>query len=179
MTITFLIIGIIAGSFLLISSLLNGIFDFLHVDFLDGAIGPTSAAAFLSVFGFSGAFLSSTTGWEIGLTVAVSLIPAFLVFAVVAIVTRFFNNSESGHVDDESIVGKTAMVTLEIPEGGTGRVSVKNSGHNMVVNAKSMHKVLEGTKVIIDSLGSLNLVYVSPINNEDNITTTNKEETGN
>lgn len=182
MTTTLLIIGIVAGVFLLLSAALNGIFDFLHIDFLDGAIGPTSAAAFLSVFGFSGFFFSTNTGWGAGLIVLMSLIPALIVFVIVGIVTRFLNNSESGHVDEVNMVGKTATVTLEIPESGTGRVTVNNSGHMMSVNAKSEHRILEGTQVNIDSLAGLNLVYVSPLNKpaqqNEQITTT-KEETGN
>lgn len=164
MTFTFLVIGVLAGVFLLISFLLDGLLDIFHIDFMDGAIGPTTGSVFLSVFGFTGAFVSSTTDWGIVPVVAVALAVGFAVFAIVAAITRTLRKSESGYVSDNDLVGKHATVTLDIPQGGTGKISVMLAGHQMSRNATSSDEITEGTKVVIDSIVSLNHVAVSPVN---------------
>lgn len=167
MTITFLAIGIIAGGFLLISFMLDGLLDIFHIDFMDGAIGPTTVSVFLSVFGLTGAYLSSTTDWSVLLVVGVALLVGLAVFAVVAAITRSLRNSESGYVSDNNLVGKQATVTLDIPKNGTGKISVMLAGHQMVRNATSTHRIPEGTQVVIDAIVSLNNVSVSPVKKKE------------
>lgn len=163
MTITFLAIGVIAGAFLLLSFMLDGLLDIFHIDFMDGAIGPTTVSVFLSVFGLTGAFLSSTTDWGILPIVAVAVGVGFVVFAIVAALTRSLSKSESGYVSDNNLVGKIGTVTLDIPENGTGKISVMLAGHQMSRNATSTQNISEGTQVVIDALVSLNNVSVSPV----------------
>lgn len=167
MTITFLAIGIIAGLFLLGSFLLDGILDIFHIDFMDGAIGPTTVSVFLSVFGLTGAYLTYTTDWALLLVVAVALVAGLIVFAAVAAVTRALSKSESGYVSDNNLVGKQATVTLDIPKNGTGKISVMLAGHQMSRNATSTHRIPEGTQVVIDAIVSLNNVSVSPVKKKE------------
>lgn len=160
MTFIFLTIGIVATVLLLIAFALDGLFDWLDFDFLDGVVGPTTIFAFISVFGYSGALFTANTGFGLMLVVILSAGVGLLGSAVVGFVMKYLKNSESGFVDDENVVGKSGSVILSIPENGYGKVMVNISGHILEMAAMADKPIQRGSQVVIESAQGSGTVFV-------------------
>lgn len=152
MTLTFMIIGAVATVLLLLAFLLDGLFDWMHLDFLDGALGSGTVFAFLSVFGWAGAFTSHNTDLGFFGVAVVATLSGLLAGALMGVVMRYLQNSESGIVAEENLIGKKAFVVLPIPAGGYGKIQVNNAGHLMEVTALSNNPLSRGTQVIVEAI---------------------------
>lgn len=160
-----MVIGSIATVLLILSFLLDGLFDWMHLDFLDGALGSGTLFAFLSVFGWAGVITSENTSLGFFGIIIVALLSGLLAGAFVGAVLRYLQNSESGIVAEENLIGKTAFVVLPIPAGGYGKIQVNNSGHLMEVSALSNDPVARGTQVTIEAITGPGVVKVKEISN--------------
>ncbi len=160
MTFTFMIIGIVATVLLLIAFALDGLFDWMDFDFLDGVVGPSTIFAFVAVFGYTGALVTHNSDFEFLVVVIIATIVGLLGAGAVGLVMKYLRNSESGFVDDESIVGKTASVVLSIPAKGYGKVLVNNSGHVLEMAASSSEPIARGTQVVIKNIQGSGTVTV-------------------
>lgn len=156
-----MIIGIIATVLLLIAFALDGLFDWLDFDFLDGVVGPSTIFAFIAVFGFSGALVSHNSDLEFLIVCLIATVIGLIGASLVGFVMKYLKNSESGFVDEESIVGKTASVILSIPEKGYGKVLINNSGHVLEMAASAAEPITRGTQVVIQNTQGSGTVFVA------------------
>lgn len=160
MTFTFMLIGIVATVLLLIAFALDGLFDWLDFDFLDGVVGPSTIFAFISVFGYTGALVSHNSDFEFLIVCIIATFIGLLGASLVGAMMKYLKNSESGFVDDETIVGKTASVILSIPAGGYGKVLVNNSGHVLEMAASAAEPITRGTQVVVRNIQGSGTVFV-------------------
>lgn len=158
-----MIIGAVATILLLLAFLLDGLFDWMHLDFLDGALGSGTVFAFLAVFGWAGGFTSHNTGLGFFWVVLVASLSGLLAGAMVGGAMRYLQNSESGIVAEENLIGKTAFVVLPIPAGGYGKIQVNNAGHLMEVSALSNDPIPRGTQVVVEAITGPGVVKVKAI----------------
>lgn len=163
MTLTFLLIGIIAAFLLLLTFIVGDFLDFLNFDFLDGVLGTSSILSFFSLFGFSGTIVLYNTEWGFWGAVIVGFIVGAVAAMGVGTLMRYLQNSDSGMVSDENLVGTKAFVVLPIPAGGYGKIQVTNAGHTMEVSALSSNNdpVARGTQVVIDAITGPGVVKIS------------------
>lgn len=160
----FLVIGIVGGILLLLSLVLDGIFD--AFDFGDGPLSLTTIAAFTSIFGFA-AFASVGAGMSTGAASAVGGI-AGLIGAVAAWwLSRLIRGAESSTaLSGSDLVGSEASVVLAIPQGGLGEVALVRHGERVSLSATAEEAIGRGARVrIVQTLTSTS-VQVAPISPE-------------
>lgn len=163
-----MIIGAAATVLLLLAFLLDGLFDWMHLDFLDGALGSGTVFAFLAVFGWAGAFTAHNTTLGFFGVVAIAILSGLLAGALVGTAMRYLQNSESGIVAEENLIGKKAFVVLPIPAGGYGKIQVNNSGHLMEVSALSNNPLPRGTQVEVMAITGPGVVKVKALDDDIN-----------
>lgn len=156
----FLIIGIVGGVLLLLSFILDGIFDAL--DFGDGPLSLTTIAAFTAIFGFTsfalvGAGLSSPVAGGLG------AIAGVLGGAAAWWLSRMIRSAESSTaVSGDELVGALASVVLAIPAGGLGEVALVRHGERVSLSATADTAIQRGAEVRIAQTISATSVRVEP-----------------
>lgn len=157
----FLTIGIIGAILLLISVLLDGIFDFF--DFGDGPLSLTTIAAFTSIFGFA-AFAAVGAGASTGMGAMIGGISGLIGGAAAWWLSRLIRGAESSTtVTTHELVGGEASVVLAIPAGGLGEVALVRHGERVSLAATSHTALARGTRVrIVQTLTSTS-VLVEPL----------------
>lgn len=161
---TFLIIGTIGLVILLVSVIfgeaIEGIFD---LDFLGGDLFSTAGiAAFLGAFGFAGvislALLDVT--W---IAIMVGAIAGIAAFWGAAALTRWLKRGENDAViRSASLVGASARVITDIPEGSYGEVLITLGGRTLKRSARAEIAVASGTEVWVSGIVSPTAVQVTP-----------------
>lgn len=164
MTTIFFIIAFLALAVLVLSILLDGIFDVLHLDLFDGIFGPVSIAAFFVVFGFSGAWMSGNTDWSNPAIIAIATGLGALVLVPVGFFMRFLEKSESGIVNSSSLVGTVGTVITDIKVGAYGQVRLNHSGHLATLTATASEEIVSPTAVRVVSVTPPSIVHVEPLN---------------
>lgn len=165
---TFLIIGVVGLIFLVISLILDGIFEALS--FGDGPLSLTTISAFLGIFGFSALICYTTFGWGAMASAGAGSIPAVLGGFGAWAITQFLKKSEhSDTVSSTSLVGATAAVTLSIPKqgGGYGEISIRHNDNVYNFSATSDDEIPKGKQVTVDHAISNTLVSVSLVTQPD------------
>ncbi len=143
----FLVIGIVGGVLLLISLLLDGIFD--AFDFGDGPLSLTTIAAFTSIFGFT-AFASVGAGMSTPVAAVVGALAGLLGGAAAWWLTRLIRGAESTTaVSGQDLVGSEASVVLAIPAGGLGEVAAIRHGERISLSATADEPIPRGVSVRI------------------------------
>lgn len=143
----FLIIGIIGAVLLLVSVLLDGLFDVF--DFGDGPLSLTSIAAFGTIFGFA-AFGSIGAGASTGAAAAIGSGAGLLGGAAAWWLSRLVRGAESNtSITSDELVGSEASVVLAIPAGGLGEVALVRHGERISLAATAAHAIPRGTRVRI------------------------------
>lgn len=163
MTTLLLIIGIAALGFLILSTLLDGLFDVFDIDVFDGLFGPASIATFFLVFGFSGSWMSANTGIPAGLLMLIAAGFGALVFVPIAFLTRYLAKSESGIVSSNNLVGNTGNVLTDIKTGAYGQVRLNHSGHLMTMTATSDEEIASPALVRVVAVSPSNIVHVERV----------------
>lgn len=157
----FLVIGIVGAILLVISVLLDGIFDVL--DFGDGPLSLTTIAAFTAIFGFA-AFATVGAGASTGVGAVVGAIAGLAGGALAWWLSRLIRNAESNMaVTAGELVGSEASVVLAIPAGGLGEVALVRHGERVSLSATSETAVARGTRVRISQTLTATSVVVEPI----------------
>lgn len=159
---TFLIVGVLGAVLLLISLLLDGIFDFF--DFGDGPLSLTTIAAFTTLFGFTAFGLVSAgvaTPWAAFWGAGAGLGGGVLAWWV----ARFMRKSESSTaVSGSDLIGKEAMVVLAIPaNNGFGEIALTMHGERVSMTASAGQAVARGEKVVIVENLSATAVLVQKV----------------
>lgn len=169
----FLVIGIVGAVLLLISVLLDGVFDFF--DFGDGPLSLTTIAAFTTIFGFA-----SYGFVGLGLTPQVAgllgALAGLLGGALAWWLSRVMRNAESNTaVSTAELTGQEAVVVLEVPKGrGFGEIALTRHGERVSLAATAQVRIARGTRVRITQTLSPTSVIVEPMTADQ---TTNAPET--
>lgn len=143
----FLIIGIVGGVLLLLSFILDGIFD--AFDFGDGPLSLTTIAAFTSIFGFT-SFALVGAGLSAPLAGSLGAVAGVLGGAVAWWLSRMIRSAESSTaVSGDELVGALASVVLAIPAGGLGEVALVRHGERVSLSATADTAVARGAQVRI------------------------------
>ncbi|RGE16047.1 hypothetical protein [Leucobacter sp. wl10] len=157
----FLVIGIVGGVLLLISLLLDGIFD--AFDFGDGPLSLTTIAAFTAIFGFT-SFASVGAGMATPAAAVVGALAGLLGGAAAWWLSRLIRSAESTTaVSGDDLVGSRGAVVLAIPAGGLGEVAVTRHGERLSLAAAAEVPIARGASVRVVQVITSTSVRVEPI----------------
>lgn len=162
---TFLIIGVVSVILLIVSVLLDGIFE--AFDFGDGPLSLTTIAAFGSVFGFVG-YASIGGGASVGMATLYGAIAGLLGGILAWWMSKFFANSDStASIKAASLEGTIAQVILRIPGGESfGEVAITSNGLRHTFSALSKTPIATGSKVKVTSVLTNSSLYVEEITSD-------------
>ncbi|WP_336660525.1 hypothetical protein [Leucobacter sp. USHLN153] len=161
---TFLIIGIAGGVLLLISLLLDGIFD--AFDFGDGPLSLTTIAAFTAIFGFA-AFASIGAGMSTPIATTVGALAGLLGGAAAWWLSRAIRGAESNTaVSGSDLVGSTGSVVLAIPASGLGEVAIVRHGERISLSASADTPIPRGALVRVTQTVTSTSVRVEAVRPE-------------
>ncbi|WP_244304493.1 hypothetical protein [Leucobacter viscericola] len=157
----FLIIGVVGGVLLILSLVLDGIFD--AFDFGDGPLSLTTIAAFTSIFGFT-SFASVGAGMDTPAAAVVGAIVGLLGGAAAWWLSRLIRSAESTTaVSGGDLIGVEGAVVLAIPKSGLGEVALTMHGERVSLSASADAPIARGTAVrVIQTLTSTS-VRVEPV----------------
>ncbi|WP_125100538.1 hypothetical protein [Leucobacter chromiireducens] len=156
----FLIIGVVGGVLLLISLVLDGIFD--AFDFGDGPLSLTTIAAFTAIFGFT-AFALVGAGLPTPVAGTLGAAAGVLGGAAAWWLSRVIRSAESTTaVSGEDLVGSSASVVLAIPAGGLGEVALVRHGERVSLSATADSAIPRGAQVRIAQTITATSVRVEP-----------------
>ncbi|UOQ56552.1 hypothetical protein MUN78_12830 [Leucobacter allii] len=156
----FLIIGIVGGLLLLVSLVLDGIFD--AFDFGDGPLSLTTIAAFAAIFGFT-AFASVGAGMSTSIAAVLGALAGLIGAAAAWWLSRFIRSAESNtSVSGDELVGSIGAVVLAIPENGLGEVAVTRHGERISLAASADTAIARGTAVRVVQTITSTSVRVEP-----------------
>lgn len=171
----FLIIGIVGGVLLLISLLLDGIFD--AFDFGDGPLSLTTIAAFTAIFGFA-AFAGVGAGMSTPMATIVGALSGLVGAAAAWWLSRAIRNAESNTaVSGDDLIGSTGAVVLTIPENGLGEVAVVRHGERISLSATADAPIPRGSAVRITQTVTSTSVRVELVLPEDHAQPLDRTET--
>lgn len=157
----FLIIGIVGGVLLLLSLLLDGIFD--AFDFGDGPLSLTTIAAFTAIFGFT-AFASVGAGMATPVAAVVGALAGLVGGAAAWWLTKLIRGAESTTaLSGDDFVGSEGAVVLAIPEGGLGEVAIFRHGERVSLAATADVPIARGAAVRIVQTVTSTSVRVEPV----------------
>ncbi len=157
----FLIIGIAGAILLLISVLLDGIFEVF--DFGDGPLSLTTIAAFTAIFGFS-AFAAVGAGVPGSVASIIGAVAGLVGGALAWWLSRLIRSAESSTtVSSGELVGSEASVVLGIPIGGLGEVALVRHGERVSLSASAATAIPHGARVRIVQTLTANSVRVELI----------------
>lgn len=157
----FLIIGIVGAVLLLISVLLDGLFDIF--DFGDGPLSLTTIAAFTTIFGFA-AFAAIGVGASTGVAATIGALAGVAGGAAAWWLSKVIRNAESNtSVASSELVGTEAGVVLAIPEGGLGEIALTRHGERVSLSATALTAIPRGARVRITQTLSATSVVVEPV----------------
>lgn len=157
-------IAFIALAVLVLSVLLDGILDIFHFEFFDGIFGPISMSAFFVVFGFSGAWMSGNTEFATPVIIAIATVLGSLILVPVGFFMKFLEKSESGVVNNSSLVGTVGTVITDIKLGAYGQVRLNHSGHLATMTATSDEEIISPASVRVIAVAPSSIVHVERLN---------------
>ncbi|MBK0419510.1 hypothetical protein JD276_10740 [Leucobacter sp. CSA1] len=157
----FLVIGVVGALLLLVSLVLDGIFD--AFDFGDGPLSLTTIAAFTSIFGFT-AFAGVGAGLSTPIASVLGALAGILGGALAWWLTRLIRGAESStSVSGSDLVGSEAAVVLAIPAGGLGEVALIRHGERVSLSATADTAIPRGAAVRVVQIITATSVRVEAI----------------
>lgn len=157
-------LGVIGGLLLVLSFILDGIFDALS--FGDGPLSLTTIAAFVTVFGFTGLAATgagASAGTAAVISAVVGLAGAFGSF----VFSKSLRKLEAGSAEVEGFIGRSGTVVIAIKQGSLGEISTQMNGETMYLTARSESEHKVGSLVTILSVVNSNSVIVGPVESGD------------
>lgn len=143
----FLVIGIVGALLLIVSVLLDGVFDLF--DFGDGPLSLTTIAAFTAIFGFA-AFATVGAGAPTSVAAVIGAVSGVAGGALAWWLSRLIRSAESSTaVTADELVGSEASVVLAIPAGGLGEVALVRNGERVSLAATADVAIPRGARVRI------------------------------
>nr|WP_237465003.1 hypothetical protein [Leucobacter luti] len=157
----FLLIGIIGAVLLLLSLILDGIFD--AFDFGDGPLSLTTIAAFTAIFGFT-SFAAVGAGMATPVAAVVGGLAGLLGGTAAWWLTRMIRGAESTTaLSGDDIVGSVGAVVLAIPAGGLGEVAITRHGERVSLAASAEAPIPRGVAVRVVQTITSTSVRVEPV----------------
>lgn len=157
----FLVIGIVGALLLVVSVLLDGIFEVF--DFGDGPLSLTTIAAFTAIFGFA-AFGTVGAGGSTGAAAVVGAIAGLVGGAAAWWLSRLIRRAESStSLSSGDLLGDEASVVLAIPAGGLGEVALVRHGERVSLAASADTAIPRGARVRIVQTLTATSVLVAPL----------------
>lgn len=158
----FLIIGGIGLALLIITTIVDGIFEF---DFAlgDGLLSGPVIAAFLTAFGAGGA-IAVGSGASTFVGVGVGLAAGATIGGITGVATKSLMRMPTDATPRAAdLNGCTGTVVSTIPEDGYGEVSVMLGGQPVKLSARTTgpHTLTVGTAVVVSSVLSPTSVTVT------------------
>jgi membrane protein implicated in regulation of membrane protease activity len=156
----FLVVAIFGAGFLFVSFILGEVGDFFdgvgdmvgdHLDIGgdgaadfggDGSEGPSPLSlrnlmAFMTAYGASG-LITSSYGWGTLSSSLFAVVPGLiLAFIAFKFMSALYGQQSSSVVEVASLVGRTGMVEVSLPQGGLGRISVNTASGRSSFIARS------------------------------------------
>ncbi|MGF7045976.1 membrane protein implicated in regulation of membrane protease activity [Paenibacillus sp. DS2015] len=143
----FAIVTVLLGDIL--SSALDGMLDFLSVDFLN----PMIVAGAVTVFGGAGILFTRYSGFATTVIVILSILTAILVSVVIYFlyVKPMENSENSTGYSIQDMIGRIGEVTIPLPSQGFGEVMIKVGAGNTLHIASSLEQVSlsAGIRVVV------------------------------
>ena len=165
----FAIIGGIGFLFLLISLVVGDVFEAVGFDLDGGATGTDFGlldsrviAVFLTAFGGFGVIAAQTGFGAVGSSIA-GLLGGIVFAGVVSIFGRFLIGQQaSSSVSDETLLGRTAQVTVAIKSGAVGQITAKVGDERVerIARAKDGNEIAVGTIVKVDAVIGDSIIVV-------------------
>ena len=148
----------------LLDDVLSGVLDFLHVDFdLGGVSLMPLVLGFVSMFGVGGLIGTRVFGLDGGRASFVGALAGMLGSLFVYLVFSFLRRAEAPDAFSlRDLVGQRGRVTVGIPAGRHGSVSLSYGGMTHDLTATADVDVRAGAAVLITDLAGTTLV-VSPL----------------
>lgn len=157
----FAVISAVLGD--LIGSWLDGLFDFMSVDFLK----PVISASAVTSFGGAGILLTRYTGLGPAVIVIASILIAGLLSVGVyfAYVKPMENSENSTGFSNSELPGKMGEVTVPIPAQGYGEIMIRLVAGNTIHIASSWDRkdIPAGTSVVVVDTTMEGTVQVSEL----------------
>lgn len=165
----FAVIGGIGFVFLLISLVVGDVFEAVGFD-LDGGSAGTDfglldsrvIAVFLTAFGGFGVIAAQSGFGAVGSSVA-GLLGGIVFAGVVSVFGRFLIGQQaSSSVSDESLLGRTAQVTVVIKPGAVGQITAKIGDERVerIARAKDGNEIAVGTVVKVEAVIGDSIIVV-------------------
>ena len=162
----FLVIGIIGIVLLIISFLIDGIFEAL--DFGDGPLSLTTLAAFGALFGFVGYTVVAAGGTPLIAAFAGAGVGVLGGIGAFFLSRSFKNSTSSASIASEGLAGEEAYVTLRIPGGeNLGEIAFSRGGHRYTFSARAEESITIGSKVTVLATITDSSVMVEKIKEEN------------
>ena len=157
----FLVIGIIGALLLIVSVVLDGIFEVF--DFGDGPLSLTTIAAFTAIFGFA-AFAMVGAGASATVAGVVGAVAGVAGGAIAWWLSRLIRSAESSTaVSCGDLVGAEASVVLAISPGRLGEIALVRHGERVSLAATAETDIPRGTRVRITQVLTSTSVTVEPV----------------
>lgn len=157
----FAIIGGIGFLFLLISLVVGDVFEAVGFDLDGGATGTDFGlldsrviAVFLTAFGGFGVIAAQNGFGAVGSSIA-GLLGGLVFAGVVSVFGRFLIGQQaSSSVSDETLLGRTAQVTVAIKPGAVGQITAKIGDERVerIARAKDGAEIATGSIVKVESV---------------------------
>ncbi|CAM2846743.1 protease [Paenibacillus sediminis] len=143
----FAIVTVLIGD--VISHALDGIFDFLSIDFFK----PVIIAGAITVFGGAGLLLTRYSSLSAGVNMIISILSAIAVSTLIyfGYVKPMENSENSTSFSIKELIGHLGEVSVSIPADGYGEVMVTIGATNTIHIAASFDKcnVSAGSRVVV------------------------------
>lgn len=156
----FAVVSVLLGD--LISQAMDGVLDFLSVDFLQPMVIATAATS----LGGAGILLSKYTSLSTLFVLLVSAVIGILLSVMVyfAYVKPMQNSENSTGFSIHDLQGKMGHITVPIPSRGFGEVLIRvGAGHTNQIAASFEHQdILDGARVVVVEVRD-DVLYVSEI----------------
>ncbi|MGM7702719.1 NfeD family protein [Pseudalkalibacillus sp. Hm43] len=153
--------GILTFVYILMSDLLEGMFEVLSDTFFN----PTLVLSFVTILSGTGFVLEKVTGLHSLLILAGSVVSALLLVTLlnVFVLVPLSSAEESNTYALEDLQGRIGKVIISIPPDGFGEVLISGTSGNIAKSAKSLENVpiAEGTEILVIDIES-GVLHVTP-----------------
>lgn len=164
----FVIIGGIGFVFLLVSLVIGDIFEAVGFDFNLGGLDfdildSRVVSVFITAFGGFGA-IGVQSGFGALVSSLIGLLGGVVFGGVVSLFARFLTSQQaSSSVSDDSLIGRTAQVTVGIQPGQIGQIAARIGDERVerVARSKNGEEIKTGSIVIIEAIAGDSVIVIN------------------
>lgn len=157
---------------LVLSVLLGDIFDFMDFEIGGDTIGAGVLLAFISLFCFTAGILNNETDLPMLACLGIGAVAGGILGFFMMKILNSLKDSKDGEVGRDGYVGVKGIVTLTIPEKGSGQVRIVAGGHGIELTAQSIQgQIPSGSQVEVTAdMGSFNVMVKTVGESRDSVT---------